>query len=57
MKDIFYTQIVEIIIVIFIFTNHKYNYFEPDFEKYLMIGLIIGLIYSITKMYKFIHKA
>lgn len=56
MKDLFYTQIAEIIIIAIIYSNDKYNFLTKDIEKYLFIGMSVGIIYTIIKLRKIILK-
>jgi hypothetical protein len=56
MKNLLYNQIISLVITMIIILNYKFSFFDDLFEKYLFIGLIIGLVYSFFKILKIVQK-
>ena len=56
MKNLLYNQIISLVITMIIILNYKFSFFDDLFEKYLFIGLIIGLVYSFFKFLKIVQK-
>ena len=56
MKNLLSNQIISLVITMIIILNYKFSFFDDLFEKYLFIGLIIGLVYSFFKILKIVQK-
>ena len=56
MKNLLYNQIISLVITMIIILNLKFSFFDDLFEKYLFIGLIIGLVYSFFTILKIVQK-
>jgi hypothetical protein len=56
MKNLLYNQIISLVITMIIILNYKFSFFDDLFEKYLFIGLIIGLVYSFFTILKIVQK-
>ena len=52
MKNIKYTLIFQLLLIVIIFINYKKNIFNVDIEKAIFVGIFICCLYSIYAIKK-----